>query len=137
MKKKIISLVVCILLLTACDGKGYKTIDSNEAMELINNDAIVIDVREISEYNESHIDGAINISAQNISSIGYDKDSTIILYCASGMRSANAAKELVDLGYTNVYNLDGGLINWGFDLVYDGIFNTNDELLEDDLLLED
>ena len=39
------------------------------------------------------------------------------MYCASGMRSSSAADELIDLGYENVYNLDGGLINWGFDLV--------------------
>ena len=46
-----------------------------------------------------------------------DKDTVIILYCASGTRSAQAAKTLVDLGYTNIYSLDGGLINWGKPLV--------------------
>lgn len=132
MKKKIISLLVCILLLTACDGNGYKTIDSNVAMELINNDAIVIDVRESNEYDTGHIEGSINIPVSNISSINYDKDTNIILYCASGMRSANAAKELINLGYTNVYNLDGGLINWGFDLVLDDNVNMDDELLLED-----
>ena len=132
MKKKIVSLLVCILLLTACDGSGYKTIDSNVAMELINNDAIVIDVRESNEYDTGHIEGSINIPVSNISSINYDKDTNIILYCASGMRSANAAKELINLGYTNVYNLDGGLINWGFDLVLDDNVNMDDELLLDD-----
>lgn len=117
MKKKIISLIVCILLLTACDGNSYKTIDSNAAMELINDNAVIIDVREANEYATGYIEGSVNIPVGNISSISYDKDTVIILYCASGMRSSNAAKELVDLGYTNVYNLDGGLINWGFDLV--------------------
>ena len=63
------------------------------------------------------IKDSINIPVDNISSVEYDKDSVIIVYCASGMRSSNAAKTLIDLGYTNVYNLDGGLINWGFELV--------------------
>ena len=114
--KKIISLIVCLLLLTAC-GKGYETIDSNAAIGLIEESAIVIDVRTIEEYNTGHIDGSINIPVENIPSVDYDKDKTIIVYCASGMRSAKAADELINLGYTNVYNLDGGLINWGFELV--------------------
>lgn len=113
--KKIISLLVCVLLLTAC-GNSYKTIDSNEAMDLINNEAIVIDVRSSDEYGTGHIEGSINIPVDVISNISYDKNTTIIVYCATGIRSANAAKTLINLGYTNVYNLDGGLINWGFDL---------------------
>jgi len=117
MKKKIISLIVCGLLLTACGGASYKTITENEAMELINNNAVIIDVRTGAEYASGYIDGAINVPVENISTISYDKDTVIIVYCASGMRSANAAKTLIDLGYTNVYNLDGGLINWGADLV--------------------
>ena len=115
--KKIISLVVCLLLLTSCDSNSYKTIDSNVAMDLIENEAVVIDVREADEYNTGHIENAINIPVGSISSVDYDKETVIIVYCASGMRSANAAKALIDAGYTNVYNLDGGLINWGFDLV--------------------
>ena len=116
MKKKIVSFVVCLLLLTACDSNSFKTIDSNVAMDLIEKEAIVIDVRTLDEYNTGHIKDSINIPVDNISSVEYDKDSVIIVYCASGMRSSNAAKTLIDLGYTNVYNLDGGLINWGFEL---------------------
>ena len=116
MKKKIVSFIVCLLLLTAC-GTSYETIDSNVAMELIENEAIVIDVRTLDEYNTGHIKDSINIPVENISSIEYDKDTVIIVYCASGMRSSNAAKTLIDLGYTNVYNLDGGIINWDRELV--------------------
>ncbi len=115
--KKIVSLLVCILLLTACDSNSYTTIDSNQAMELINNNAVIIDVRTVQEYVTGYIDGAINVPLIDIETIDYDKDTVIIVYCASGMRSATAAETLVDLGYTNVYNLDGGLINWGFELV--------------------
>ena len=113
--KKMISLLVCMFILTAC-GSGYKTIDSHVALDLINNEAVVIDVRTIDEYNDGHIEGSINIPVDNINNISYNKDTTIIVYCATGIRSANAAQALIDLGYTNVYNLDGGLINWGFSL---------------------
>ena len=113
--KKIISLLICILLLTGCTS-AYKTIDSNTAMELIKNNAVVIDVRTAEEYNTGHVKESINIPVDNILSLDFDKDTTIIVYCATGIRSANAAKMLIDAGYTNVYNLDGGLINWGAEL---------------------
>lgn len=118
MKKKIISLMVCVLLLTACGTEKitYKTITENEATPLIENNAIIIDVRTSEEYDTGHIVDSINIPVDNISSVDYDKEQVIIVYCASGMRSARAAQELIDLGYTNVYNLDGGLINWGATL---------------------
>lgn len=118
MKKKIISLIVCVLLLTAC-GNGYKTITENQAKPLIEKNAKIIDVRTGAEFASGYIDGAINIPFNLISSIEHNtaKDTVIILYCASGMRSSEAAKTLVDLGYTNVYSLDGGLINWSGELV--------------------
>lgn len=114
--KRIISLLVVCILLTAC-GNKYQTIDANKAMELINNnDTVVIDVRENDEYETGHISGAINIPLANIETINYDKDTKIILYCATGVRSLEATKNLSSMGYTNLYNLDGGILNWGFEL---------------------
>ena len=118
MKKKLISLIVCVLLLTAC-GVKYTTITENEAKPLIENNALIVDVRTETEFASGYIEGAINVPVDNISFLdgSVSKDTVIILYCASGMRSSNAAKALVDLGFTNVYNLDGGLINWSGTLV--------------------
>lgn len=114
--KKIIKLLFIVILLTACSSTTYQTIDSNKAMELINDGAVIIDVREENEFSESHISGAINVPLGIIYSIDYEKDTSIIVYCATGVRSSSAAKVLYEQGYTNVYNLDGGLINWGFEL---------------------
>ena len=113
--KKIISLIVICLMLTAC-GSKFETITTNEALELMDKGAIVIDVRSADEYNEGHIKSAINIPVDKIESITYDKDQTLIVYCASGVRSSNAVNILADMGYTSLYNLDGGLLNWGSDL---------------------
>lgn len=114
--KKIFSLLLVIILLTGCAQK-YTTIDSNKAMELIENGAIIIDVREAEEYNNGgHIKDAINIPLGIIDTINYDMNQEIIVYCQSGMRSQQAAEKLYDMGYTSIYNLDGGLINWGFEL---------------------
>ena len=113
--RKIISLIIICLLLTAC-GNKYETIDTNKALELIDSGAIVIDVRTKEEYDGGHIKGSINIPVDEIDKIDYDKDDTLIIYCATGIRSQNAINKLVDMGYTSLYNLDGGLLNWGSDL---------------------
>ena len=111
--KKIL-LIVVILLLTAC-GTKYEVINANTAKDLIDNGAILIDVRTEEEYNQDHIEGAINVPLQNIDTITYNYDDVIVLYCATGMRSGEAAKILAEKGYTKIYSLDGGLINWGFE----------------------
>ena len=111
--KKIVSLLICILLLTACGNKGFQVIDTNQAQDIINSGAVLIDVRTSEEYNCEHIPNAVNIPIDQINTIAYAKDTKIIVYCQSGTRSRQAVQTLVDMGYTNLYDLDGGLLNWG------------------------
>jgi len=77
--------------------------------------AIIIDVRSSQEYNEGHLDGAINIPEYKISCNIYkileDKEKEIILYCSTGIRSKDAYKKLIKLGYKKVYNLYEGIEN--------------------------
>ncbi len=115
--KKLFSLLIIVLLLCACENTSkYQTITTNEALEIIDKGAIVVDVRTVDEYNEGHIKDAVNIPLDIIDTIGYDHDQTLIVYCASGVRSLEAVNKLANMGYTSLYNLDGGLLNWGSEL---------------------
>ena len=114
--KKIVSLLLICLCITACGAAKFKTIDTNEALPIIESGATLIDVRTVEEYNREHIPNAVNIPLDEIDGIAYAKDETIILYCQTGVRSDEAAAILVKDGYTSIYVLDGGLLNWGGDL---------------------
>ena len=114
--KKIISLFIIMFLITACGEQKYQVIDTNKALELINSGVVLIDVRTREEYNREHIPNAVNIPLDQIDTIGYQTDTKIIVYCQTGTRSRQAIQTLLDMGYTNLYDLDGGLLNWGGQL---------------------
>lgn len=78
-------------------------------------DYTVIDVRSRREFREDHLNGSINIPLpdvkRNIEKYVQDKNKKILVCCQSGFRSAKAVEIIENLGYTNVYNLKGGLEN--------------------------
>ncbi|MBR3255909.1 MAG: rhodanese-like domain-containing protein [Clostridia bacterium] len=78
--------------------------------------ATVIDIRSTQEFKEGHINGAIVIPEyeiyRTIARIIPNKDSRIIVYCDTGLRSISALKILKRMGYTNVYNLYKGMENY-------------------------
>ena len=80
---------------------------------MLNDNAILIDVRSFQEYNEDHINGAICIPLyeieNKIESRIKNKNTKIICYCSCGIRSKKAVNILKKLGYNNVYNRDVGI----------------------------
>lgn len=76
-------------------------------------DLVLIDVRSPMEFREGRINNAINIPfydiERNIRRIVPNQNLKIIVYCQSGTRSKKACRILEKLGYTNLYNLRGGL----------------------------
>ena len=91
-----------------------KDISYRELQSLMKTQNIVLmDVRSGQEYEEGHLDGAINIPVYNIekdiAKHVKNKEDTIILYCSSGSRSKQAKEILENLGYSEVYNLKEGI----------------------------
>ena len=82
---------------------------------------LLIDVREPSEYDAGHIQGAQLIPLGKIKSgdFSLDKNADIVLYCRTGHRSGIAASILDGKGFTNVKHLEGGVTKWSYGLTVD------------------
>ena len=109
---------------TATATVEYKKISAADAKARMDSgDTIVIlDVRTQEEYDAGHIAGAILVPNETIAdkqpALLPDLDAEILVYRRSGNRSAQAAKKLIAIGYTNVVDF-GGIIDWPYDVVTD------------------
>ncbi len=73
---------------------------------------LLLDVREKAEYDMSHLPGAEHAGNQRPDLLLPDKSLPIVVYCSVGLRSAEAARRLNALGYSNVFNLEGSIFQW-------------------------
>ena len=139
--------ILYIFLLFSLLGFSQKTLSellrkyNNESVPYISvqelampkTDAFLLDARELREYEVSHLKDAIHV--------GYDefnlkktteqlnnKDQMIVVYCSLGIRSEDIAEQLKNEGYTNVYNLYGGIFEWKNNDFK--VYNLNNETTE-------
>jgi molybdopterin/thiamine biosynthesis adenylyltransferase len=92
-------------------------VDASRARELIDEESpAIVDVREREEWDEGHIPGAVHVPRGHLESriehAEPDKSRPVVVYCASGNRSAFATKTLEELGYERVMSLAGGFTDW-------------------------
>lgn len=103
-----------------CCNRDLKNVEKTEydiSMDELNylmaQDATLVDIRSPQEYREGHLNYAINLPEYELygkaRNILPNKNSLIIVYCDTGIRSHNALKRLRKMGYTNVYNLYKGM----------------------------
>lgn len=119
--KKIISILFISLLFISCKGqteKAIQTIDVKafaQKLQTTKNPQL-LDVRTPQEYAVEHIGDATNVNWNATSFVleveKYDKTKPVFVYCKVGGRSAQAADKLAQLGFTTIYNLDGGMMKW-------------------------
>lgn len=80
-------------------------------------DVQLVDVRTPKEYKNGHLAKAVNIDFFHHGSFRtsfekFVKEEPVYVYCRSGQRSLKAAKKLIGWGFTKVYDLEGGILNW-------------------------
>ena len=116
---KRIQLVSLLLILTTpwayADYKGE--LNQTQAQEQIASGVITaIDVRSAEEYKAGHVPGALNVPHNQIEDhldqISHLKDKPVLLYCRSGRRASMAEATLTELGFTQLYHLEGDMQGW-------------------------
>lgn len=106
---------------TGTSTAEYHQISAEEAKKMLdaNHNIILLDVRSEEEYNAKYIPGATLLPLPEIGSkaatVLPDKNAVILVYCRSGARSRNASYQLVSMGYSQVYDIAGGISSWPYD----------------------
>lgn len=106
--------VLAVLAVTMPAAAVRKDISNEELTQLQQSGALLVDVRTTAEFASGHINSAINIPVDQVAaaSAGWNKTRPVIVYCATGARSAQAADILAGEGFTKVYNLKAGIVAW-------------------------
>lgn len=97
--------------------RGIKEVNCAEALQLINHkNALILDVREESEYKSGHLLHAkwipLGRLAERIGELERYREQSIVVVCRSGQRSASACATLGKKGFAQAYNLSGGVMAW-------------------------
>jgi rhodanese-related sulfurtransferase len=112
------------LVIVSCNGqtsKNIKTIEAKDFAQKINTiqNPQILDVRTPAEFTEGHIDNAENVNWLGDSFVveteKFDKTKPVFVYCKSGGRSKKATEKLQELGFKNIYELEGGFMKWSVE----------------------
>jgi rhodanese-related sulfurtransferase len=99
-----------------------ENVNINAWVDMKNDNAVLLDVRTIEEFNEGHITGALNIDVfspnfqAEVEKLDTSKDYYIV--CRSGGRSMSAGGAMESMGFTKVTNMAGGMMAWMGEQVY-------------------
>ena len=125
--KKFILVLLSVVVLASCQSKPvsgetvevnggtYTNLTPDELNTILKDkDFVFVNVHIPFTGNIANTDLSIPYDQieQNLSQLPSDKNAKIVLYCRSGRMSEIAVEELVSLGYTNIWNLDGGMVEW-------------------------
>ncbi len=107
-----------LIILFSCNGQSNQTLEAKvfSAKIQAENNPVILDVRTPEEFSGGYIAGAINIDynsddfSKKVNKL--NKEETVYIYCLSGGRSGNGAKEMRESGFKNVVELKGGILKW-------------------------
>ena len=126
--------IILSFVILSCNGqtsKNSQTIDAKAFAEKIavTPNPQILDVRTPEEFAAAHIDDAKNVNWLGDSFVAgsekLDKTKPVFVYCKSGGRSQNAVAKLEELGFTTIYQLQGGILKWDAA----GLSNPNDKII--------
>jgi len=111
-----IALAVVITYESRLQTSAFASISSQDLIRLMNQGALVLDIRKPDEFAQGHVNGAKHLASDKILSAGDSfkrfKDKPVIVYCDSGSLAAAAVRQLNEQGFTKAFTLRGGFAGW-------------------------
>ena len=111
-----VALIAVVFYEIRLRNRGFAQVSANDAVKLINQGALVIDVRSPQEYQSGHILNAKNIQLETLeadpAAVKKRKDKPILAVCDNGMKSGRAAHLLRRSGFEQAYAMKAGLSSW-------------------------
>jgi thioredoxin len=121
MKFHSIYFLILSFVLFSCNGQSPKSVNTIDALSFSKKiketpNPQILDVRTPEEFASEHIDNAENVNWLSDDFVAntakYEKTKPIYVYCKSGGRSQKAVAKLTELGFTSIYELEGGILKW-------------------------
>jgi len=121
-------ILIFLLIATACVSSPKKQAQMNELapdawaeLQEQTSASVILDVRTAEEFESGYIKGALNLDIRGgadflVSIEKLDKSKSYFVYCRSGARSGQACQLMSQMGFSAVYNLEGGVLAWEGDL---------------------
>jgi rhodanese-related sulfurtransferase len=106
---------VCLFFVSAAT-MAATDINAEAMLAMEKSERLLLDVRTVEEFTQSHIPTSVNIPLNEIetrlSRLSEFKNSPVVVYCRSGLRAGKAIAILEDNGFTNVMHLEGDMLGW-------------------------
>lgn len=102
----------------ALDSSAYHLISSEDAEDLIDKGGVtILDVRSPQEYGDGHLRESLNLRYDSFETLpaeleDLDRDAPVLAYCRTSNRARKTCAQLINNGFTNVYNMDKGILDW-------------------------
>ena len=114
--KRIYLALILLMSFDALSAELWSVAQLQKAISKSDHKPVLLDVRTQSEYNDGHIQDAINIPHDQILKepqlVSAYKDSQVVVFCRSGVRAGKVIEMLEDLGFKEIIDIDGDMLAW-------------------------
>jgi rhodanese-related sulfurtransferase len=115
----VVALVVTVAYEARFRTAAFASISSQDLIRLMNQGALVLDIRKPEEFAQGHVNGAKHLPSEQILTAGENfkrfKEKPVVVYCDSGSLAAAAVRQLNAQGFTKAFTLRGGFAGWRAD----------------------
>ncbi len=112
----VVALIVLVIYETRARASAFAAISSQDLIRLMNQGALVLDIRKPEEFSAGHVKGAKQLSSDQILTAGENfkrfKEKPVVVYCDSGSLASAAVRQLNLQGFTKAFSLRGGFAAW-------------------------